>query len=369
MVLLIIPAGPVFFASQLIGNLVIFWVVLGLESFTKEMQVGTYVVCIATVLLLRVGPGTQDDQVFEDLISKPWSIAWAIVLLVGMLATAIPLMPRFFDFHKFSVAKRYAILLVVRATAFAINLTTGRALVLQAPRRWIIWSLVIKGLSGLIYARAIVVQSTVVEQSSFVPLNAVSTLFVNAVTGIIIWEDWRNIGDWTGYVCVFLLFILGGSLLLHDLPLLSEADPQAFRPDLTAVSKDGRQQMFSRIKSYGGPTRGAERSDSGMGQPSMVHANSQRSLMSTEDQDEARKEAWRSVFHLQNHIDRPTMSDGPVCQFQGNSARSLVSDAGSIPTRTNSRPPMIPEEQSREFRPEEDILCDPRWRGKSGSEV
>lgn len=30
--------GPCFFAAQLLANLVVFWIVLGLEAFSKEMQ-------------------------------------------------------------------------------------------------------------------------------------------------------------------------------------------------------------------------------------------------------------------------------------------------------------------------------------------
>lgn len=201
-------AGPVFFAAQLIGNLIIFWIALGLESFTKEMQIGTYIVVIAVALLLRVGPGVQEDQVFEDLITKPWAAAWSIVLMVSMVITAIPLIPGVYDVAKFDAWKRYAILLTVRGTAFAINLTTGRALILKAPRVWIIVSVIIKVISGAICTRAIVIQSTAVEQASFVPLNAVMTLFVNALTGIIIWEDWRVVGDWIGYIVYFCFLSL-----------------------------------------------------------------------------------------------------------------------------------------------------------------
>jgi hypothetical protein len=148
-------AGPIFFAAQLIGNLIIFYSVLGIENFTKEMQIGTYVVVVAVALLVRVGPGTQDDQVFEDLITRPWAAGWFLFLMAAMIITTVPIIPKCYDISNLPGWKRYATLLMVRATAFAINLTTGRALILKAPRGWIIASVIIKVLSGAIYTRAI----------------------------------------------------------------------------------------------------------------------------------------------------------------------------------------------------------------------
>jgi hypothetical protein len=44
--------GPIFFAAQLLANLFLFWLVLGIEAFSKEMQIGSYVIVIAVALLL-----------------------------------------------------------------------------------------------------------------------------------------------------------------------------------------------------------------------------------------------------------------------------------------------------------------------------
>ena len=202
-------AGPVFFAAQLVANLVVFWLVLGIENFTKEMQVGTYVIVVAVALLLRVGPGVQDDQDFEELITEPVAAVWSLAMLVGMVLTSIPLISNFVNISELATWKRYSILLTVRATAFSLNLTTGRAVILEASRVWLLASVVIKVISGAVYTRAIVVQSTSVVQSTFVPLNAVLTLLVVAITGVIVWEDFLVVKDWVGYICVFLLFVLG----------------------------------------------------------------------------------------------------------------------------------------------------------------
>ena len=62
---------------------------------------------------------------------------------------------------------------------------------------------------------AIVVQSTTVQQNTFVPLNATCIITVNALTGIIIWEDWRVVQNWLGYCTVFVQLIIGNYLLVR----------------------------------------------------------------------------------------------------------------------------------------------------------
>ena len=93
-------AGPIFYVAQLIANLLIFWIALGLELFTREMQIGTYVIAVAAVLLIEVGPGVQEDQNFQELIEKPLAATWSLLLCIAMLLSSIPLAP-----GKFEVAK------------------------------------------------------------------------------------------------------------------------------------------------------------------------------------------------------------------------------------------------------------------------
>jgi hypothetical protein len=56
-------------------------------------------------------------------------------------------------------------------------------------------------------------------------LNATTIIIVNAITGVIIWEDWRVVTSWYGYVCVFVLLGLGCDLLL-SVPLLNNENPE-----------------------------------------------------------------------------------------------------------------------------------------------
>jgi len=51
-------------------------------------------------------------------------------------------------------------------------------------------------------------------------------MLVNAMTGILVWQDWRVIDSWTGYICVFLLLALGCDLLLSSALLMTNDNPE-----------------------------------------------------------------------------------------------------------------------------------------------
>jgi hypothetical protein len=85
-----------------------------------------------------------------------------------------------------------------------------------------------------------------------VPLNAAIIIFINAITGIIIWEDGQVIQSWIGYVCVFLLLALGCGLLLGDVGLLQETAPETFRGARASMFiKSERTKMLDNIKNSG----------------------------------------------------------------------------------------------------------------------
>jgi len=50
----------------------------------------------------------------------------------------------------------------------------------------------------------------------FVPAYSIGSLSFNALTGIVVWEDWNTISSGIGYGSVFLLLLLG-IFLMSDL--------------------------------------------------------------------------------------------------------------------------------------------------------
>jgi len=145
---------------------------------------------------------------------------------------------------------RTSCLLVARGSTFALNLSAGKALVLETSTPWKVVAVLIKVLSGAVYTQAIVVQSTTVEQRVFVPLVSVFIMSVNAITGLVIWEDWTVVQDWTGYACVFLLFFLGCYLMLGDITLLGEAFGGLFRTTYRMFIPSSRDDLLVHLKAF-----------------------------------------------------------------------------------------------------------------------
>jgi hypothetical protein len=211
---------PYFFSATLLCNMGIV-AVLG-EPFDKNMRVGTLVIVVAVILLPVVGPTTQGDQNFYILMSHWYSQVWFLMLLLGCMATATLLA---LDITKYSSRTRIAILLLARATSLCVNATVSRSFILGPKGLFLVGLIIIKVTSGSLYSSAIVVQSFSVDQSIFVPLNATVIMLVNALTGIIIWEEWHCVQSWLGYACVFTLLGLACDLLL-TVPVLNSENPQ-----------------------------------------------------------------------------------------------------------------------------------------------
>jgi hypothetical protein len=211
---------PFFYSATLLSNMLIFGL-LG-EHFTKNMRVGTHVIMVAVILLPVVGPDIQEDQDIGILMRHWYSIVWFVMLLVACAIAGVMLV---LDISKYKMSTRVLILLIARASSISVNLTVSRAFILGPSQLVLIVFIIIKIISGAIYTYAIVVQSFNVEQARFVPLNATTIIIVNALTGIIIWEDWKVVNSWYGYVSVFVLLGLGCDLLL-SVPMLNAENPE-----------------------------------------------------------------------------------------------------------------------------------------------
>ena len=210
---------PFFYSATLLSNMFIFGVLLGTEFFSKTMRVGIYVIVVAVILLPLVGPQTQDNQNIIYLFHKWYTILWFTLLLCATTVTGA-LLVRGID--KCSTRRRFLILLTARAASLSVNLTVSRSFVLSPSQVMLICFLVLKVYSGAVYTYAVIVQAAVVDQARFVPLNTTTIILVNALTGILIWEDWRVIQSWYGYACVFVLLGLGCDLLLTKPLLISD---------------------------------------------------------------------------------------------------------------------------------------------------
>jgi len=259
--------GPFFLGAQLLANMVVYGFFLGLEAFSKDMKIGTYVTVVAASLLTAVGPTAQSGQDVLDLMSRLYSLIWSGVLVGGMLVSLI-FLPCLSKFKK--DMPKYAVLLVARSTAFTVNLTVSKLMVANPTFIYLIVSIVLKVLSGGVMTFAIVVQSTAVQQSKFVPINASCIMIVNALTGIVIWEDWRVVQSWLGYVGVFVLMVLGNFLLLGNGPSF-EADNEKYGRRVVLERVAGKKDLYDDMSTYTANARHIQEDKGGYPSPEVPH--------------------------------------------------------------------------------------------------
>jgi hypothetical protein len=230
---------PFFYSATLLSNVFIFGVIMR-EEFTKNMRVGTYVIVVAVILLPELGPTVQARQDIGILMRHWYSSLWFCLILLASFSTATLLAVK--DIRQLPMKTRTAILLIARAASISVNLTVSRSFILGPSESVLILFVIIKIVTGVIYTYAIVVQSTNVEQARFVPLNAISIIAANAVTGIFIWEDFKVVQSWYGYACVFVLLGLGCDLLL-SVPLLMEDNAEVGAKRRAAIMLPRRKDV------------------------------------------------------------------------------------------------------------------------------
>jgi len=243
-------AVPVQTGSQLLFNVVAMGAVLKMRNFDKAQRTGTYVVFFSVLSLIDVGPGLQDNQNVMELLSKPDALIWSTFLSLAMIVAALFTIPllfsrsdggdgngdgNFFERHSF-------LTLTVGVTVSNVGMaTSGKTLgMLTSDEALAMASLyyVSASILGLLFS---VVSATKCEQGIFTPLSSVALIIVNMITGIIVWEDWKVIDMWIGYMCACMLMCWGVYLLaevdlIDNLMKRKEAEIVGLAPTSTTTT-------------------------------------------------------------------------------------------------------------------------------------
>ncbi len=210
-------AVPIQTGSQLLCNAVAMGVVLRMRAFDKTQRTGTYVVVFSVLSLIDVGPDVQNGQDVITLLSKPYALTWVFFITICMLTAAIATLPLLFSnttkgafgfFRKVSF-----VTLAVGCTCSNVSMATaGKALGSLQGNAFLAAAVyyTVASVLGLLFS---ITSSTACDQGIFTPLCSVALIIVNMVTGILIWEDWKVIDTWTGYLCACTIMCLGVYLL------------------------------------------------------------------------------------------------------------------------------------------------------------
>lgn len=223
-------AVPVQTGSQLILNILAMESVLEMRSFNKIQRTGTYIVTLSILLLMDVGPGPQDAQNITRLLSSPTAVVWILLVSLGLVLASIKTI-QFFrkprdrrtdeDQHSDSTVEdrddndtymRFLTLVAGVTLSNVAMATAGKCLGFLSGGEFMAAAMyyLLSALLGLLFS---ITSSTSCDQGLFTPACAAALIFVNLFTGIIIWEDWKVVHAWVGYICALLLMCCGVYLL------------------------------------------------------------------------------------------------------------------------------------------------------------
>lgn len=203
---------PAAMAGKLMWNLISLWPILRMQIFSKEEQTGTFIMICSIVALPGVGPSDQPDLDIIARLSSPESVAWLMLLSVATLAACGGMFSIYRGLTDEGPRANYAILLTAQVTTAVLGTSVGKTFALVSG--WNLFlAIVLNGVIGVVNLLSMQLAATKTDQGLFVPLQSITTLVVNMITGLIVWQDWRTIVSATSYVAVYFLMFLGTYIL------------------------------------------------------------------------------------------------------------------------------------------------------------
>ena len=208
-------AIPVQTGATLLFNVIAMGIVLKMRAFNKAQRTGTYVVFFSVLSLIDVGPSPQDGQNVIELLLQTDAMIWCLFVSASIVVAAVMTVPLFLTkkesgniFHNNSF-----LTLTFGVTMANVGMATaGKTLGSLTGVSFtfaLIYYLVASAL-GLLFS---ICSATECDQGIFTPLTSVTLILVNMITGIIIWQDWKTIDTWIGYMCACFLMCCGVYLL------------------------------------------------------------------------------------------------------------------------------------------------------------
>ena len=205
---------PTVLAALLVSNLIILGGIMKKGDLKKSTQVATFYCAFAVVILPLVGPGVQEGQDIEELLMKPHALAWSVLLTSVFFLSTIYMLVN--DLKRGGSFVAQTCLLAVGVTASVLSGTVAKAMSTTSGSAKIALLLYYIMLQLSWVVENIYQALFVTSFTFFVPLYSVLSLSLNAVTGMVVWEDWRVVASWPGYVSIFSMLVLS-IYLLSDL--------------------------------------------------------------------------------------------------------------------------------------------------------
>ena len=206
-------AVPTIMASKLLCNLVLMGAILRMDEFSREQQVGVYCIVCAILTLPEIGPSDQDCLDGQSLVSQPMAVAWEIIMFAATVAciAGMVVLARRVETPPVSVSLlTYVTAQVVSAV---INASASKMFTMDIPAALLGTAFGLAIVCAAVNVISLMLAAKHVDQGVFIPFTTSSTLIVNMITGLIVWEEWRVIETWMAYIIVHLIMVLGICLL------------------------------------------------------------------------------------------------------------------------------------------------------------
>lgn len=208
---------PVYETSYLLVNLVVFSWILKLEKNNKNTMIGTFLMVVSIAQLVFVGPiaADEDPDVFLDKATKPGSLVILGLLGVGSLLPLPYCILWKINHHSVWITERrsFIMLMLLEVCSDILSTATGKMVILMKGRLAVI---VMTGItlffSFTMVIGGLVSAAAITNQVIYVPINTSFGIIVNAVVGVVLWED--NIRNMNAYICVFFILLLSTFLMI-----------------------------------------------------------------------------------------------------------------------------------------------------------
>ncbi|KAL1503476.1 hypothetical protein AB1Y20_011960 [Prymnesium parvum] len=205
-------AVPTIMVSKLLCNQIIMGAVLRMDSFSREQQIGVYCITCAILTLPEIGPTDQGCIDAEALIFTAEAIIMELVLFGATIWCVVAMV--YLARRQTPVEMSFSLLVFVTAQVVSavINASVSKLFPLVGGVLLVV-CLILAAACAAINVISLILAAKAVDQGLFVPLTTCSTLIVNMVTGLVVWDDANVITKWVSYWMVHLIMLLGISLL------------------------------------------------------------------------------------------------------------------------------------------------------------
>jgi len=246
---------PVRVSAQLLFNM-FFFGSLGIEKFAKDVRVGTYIVVLGALLLPIVGPTAQEGQDAVELFEHIPAEIWTAILVALTTISGFYCIKWIGDKNTIGTVKhayKFHILLIARIASDILSTSLSKFLVGTSG---LSFGITVFGYisCSLVISSVAILQATETDQSTFVPSSACSIQFMNAITGLVIWQDYLVVQSWPGYLTAMMLILLGVYLIssLDEYSSSVETNYALAQSVKIQIGKEIARQTGKAIVSYAG---------------------------------------------------------------------------------------------------------------------